>query len=120
LPGRPAARSVQIGRRDPASLRLPPDWFEHLLACSFGIDQDDLKQVLEPAAEELHELLLELRSSAPSTGLDRRDVFCEIPSSCSLGADDLIEAIGEHYERLPDDLQALLPLKRIWAIVLED
>lgn len=35
-------------------------------------------------------------------------------------ADDLIEALTETYERLPDDLQAELPLKRIWALVLEE
>ncbi len=35
-------------------------------------------------------------------------------------ADDLIEALTESYERLPDDLQAELPLKRIWTLVLEE
>lgn len=35
-------------------------------------------------------------------------------------ADDLIEAISEHYESMPDDLQAELPLKRIWTLVLEE
>ena len=33
-------------------------------------------------------------------------------------ADDLIDAVCETYDRLPEDLQAELPLKRIWALVL--
>jgi len=32
-------------------------------------------------------------------------------------ADDLIDAVCEVYERLPEDLQAELPLRRIWAVV---
>jgi restriction system protein len=35
-------------------------------------------------------------------------------------ADDLIEALAESYGQLPDDLQAELPLKRVWALVLEE
>lgn len=35
-------------------------------------------------------------------------------------ADDLIEAITEHYSELPDDLQAELPLQRIWTLIIED
>jgi restriction system protein len=35
-------------------------------------------------------------------------------------ADDLIEALAETYGHLPDDLQAELPLKRVWALVLEE
>jgi restriction system protein len=35
-------------------------------------------------------------------------------------ADDLIEALAESYGDLPDDLQAELPLKRVWALVLEE
>ena len=35
-------------------------------------------------------------------------------------ASDLLAALVEHYERLPEDVRADLPLKRIWALVLED
>lgn len=35
-------------------------------------------------------------------------------------ADDLIEALAETFEQLPDDLQAELPLKRVWTLVLEE
>jgi len=35
-------------------------------------------------------------------------------------ADDVIEQITSLYDRLPDDLVADLPLKRIWTVVLED
>lgn len=35
-------------------------------------------------------------------------------------SDDLIEAMSEHYEQLPDDLQAEFPLQRIWTLVIED
>ncbi len=35
-------------------------------------------------------------------------------------ADDLLEALLQHYDQLPADLQAELPLKRIWTLVLED
>ena len=35
-------------------------------------------------------------------------------------ADDLIEALAETYGQLPDDLQAELPLKRVWTLVLEE
>jgi restriction system protein len=30
--------------------------------------------------------------------------------------DDLIDQIFEHYEKLPDDLRAELPLKRVWTV----
>lgn len=33
---------------------------------------------------------------------------------------DLIEAIEENYENLPEDLQAEIPLKKIWTLVKED
>ena len=33
---------------------------------------------------------------------------------------DLIEAVLKSYENLPDALQAELPLKRIWGLVLEE
>jgi restriction system protein len=33
---------------------------------------------------------------------------------------DLLEALFKNYDRLPDSLQAELPLKRMWALVLED
>ena len=33
---------------------------------------------------------------------------------------DLVKAIFKNYDRLPDQLQAELPLKRIWALVLEE
>jgi restriction system protein len=29
-------------------------------------------------------------------------------------SDQLLRAIFEHYERLPEDIQAELPLKRVW------
>lgn len=35
-------------------------------------------------------------------------------------ADDLIETLTDSYEDLPDDLQAELPLKRVWTLVLEE
>lgn len=35
-------------------------------------------------------------------------------------ADDLVKAIQANYEKLPDSLQAELPLKRIWTLVLEE
>lgn len=35
-------------------------------------------------------------------------------------ADDLIQALLEDYEHLPADLQAELPLKRVWTLVLEE
>ncbi len=35
-------------------------------------------------------------------------------------ADELVGAILKHYEKLSDELQAEIPLKRIWAIVLEE
>lgn len=34
-------------------------------------------------------------------------------------ADDVIRAVIEAYDRLPDDLQAELPLKRMWTVVLD-
>ena len=35
-------------------------------------------------------------------------------------ADDLIEAVFNNYDRLPEDLRQELPLKRVWALVLEE
>jgi len=35
-------------------------------------------------------------------------------------ADDLVRMIQENYENLPEDMQANLPLKRIWALVPEE
>jgi len=35
-------------------------------------------------------------------------------------ADDLLEAIQRNYERLPEELQNELPVKRIWALVLHE
>jgi restriction system protein len=35
-------------------------------------------------------------------------------------ADDLVRMIQTHYEDLPDDIQAELPLKRIWTLVLSE
>ena len=32
---------------------------------------------------------------------------------------DLVAALQEQYEALPDDLQAELPLKRVWSLVTE-
>ena len=34
-------------------------------------------------------------------------------------ADDLVEEILDHYDRLPEDVQADLPLKRIWVLAGE-
>jgi restriction system protein len=35
-------------------------------------------------------------------------------------ADDLVRMVQENYENLPEDMQADLPLKRIWALVPEE
>lgn len=35
-------------------------------------------------------------------------------------ADDLVNAVLDNYENLPDTLQAELPLKRIWTLVLDE
>lgn len=35
-------------------------------------------------------------------------------------ASDLLEAVVENYDRLPEEMRNDLPLKRIWALVLED
>ena len=35
-------------------------------------------------------------------------------------ADDLVKAVLDHYENLPDALQAELPLKHIWTLVLNE
>jgi len=35
-------------------------------------------------------------------------------------ANDLIEAIFKNCDRLPEELQNELPLKRIWALVIEE
>ena len=32
-------------------------------------------------------------------------------------ADDLVDALMENYERLPEDMRTQLPLKRIWMLV---
>ena len=61
---------------------------ENLLAAGFAIDQDDLEQVLEPAAKVLDELLLELGSGSPGAGLDRGDVVlrnAEVVGQLALG-----------------------------------
>jgi restriction system protein len=34
-------------------------------------------------------------------------------------ADDLVRMVQENYDKLPEDMQAELPLKRIWALVTE-
>ncbi len=36
------------------------------------------------------------------------------------GASDLVEAIYRVYDQLPEEIQAELPLKRVWSLVLED
>jgi restriction system protein len=35
-------------------------------------------------------------------------------------ARDVVDALLEHYDQLPEDLRAELPLKRIWTLVLEE
>jgi restriction system protein len=35
-------------------------------------------------------------------------------------ADDLIKAVLRNYEKLPEALRGELPLKRMWALVLEE
>ncbi len=35
-------------------------------------------------------------------------------------SDDLMDALFTHYEKLSEDIQAELPLKRIWTLVLPD
>ena len=36
------------------------------------------------------------------------------------GADQLLDAVLENYERLSVDVRSELPLKRLWALVRED
>jgi restriction system protein len=36
------------------------------------------------------------------------------------GAEDVIEKVFEHYEDLPADIRADLPLKRIWILVPDE
>ena len=33
---------------------------------------------------------------------------------------DLVEAVYRNYERLPAEIQAELPFKRVWMLVVED
>jgi len=40
--------------------------------------------------------------------------------STTLEQGDLIEAVLRNYDRLPEELQKELPLKRIWALVSEE
>jgi restriction system protein len=35
-------------------------------------------------------------------------------------ADDLVDALTRNYDRLPEEMQAELPLKRIWTLVLDE
>lgn len=35
-------------------------------------------------------------------------------------ADDLIRAVQTHYEKLPDSIQAEIPLKRVWVLVADE
>jgi restriction system protein len=35
-------------------------------------------------------------------------------------AGDLVEALLEQYDRLPEDLKAELPLKRIWLLIPDE
>ncbi len=35
-------------------------------------------------------------------------------------SEDLMDALFAHYEKLSEDIQAELPLKRIWTLVLPD
>jgi restriction system protein len=35
-------------------------------------------------------------------------------------ARDIVDALLDNYDRLPEDLRAELPLKRIWTLVLEE
>lgn len=35
-------------------------------------------------------------------------------------ADDLLKAVLQNYDRLPEEIQSELPLKRIWTLVLEE
>lgn len=48
---------------------------------------------------------------------EKRRLFFEIRL---WDADDVIDAVLENYERLPDDVKAELPLKRIWTLVLDE
>ena len=36
------------------------------------------------------------------------------------GRDELVDNLLAHYDRLPEDIRAELPLKRTWTLVLED
>ena len=51
-----------------------------------------------------------------SVELEARRLFFEIRLWDSR---DLVKALLSNYERLPEALQAELPLKRIWALALE-
>jgi restriction system protein len=35
-------------------------------------------------------------------------------------ADDVVDQILDHYDRLPEDVRAELPLKRIWTVAATD
>ena len=48
---------------------------------------------------------------------EKRRLFFEIRL---WDADDVIDDVLENYERLPDDIKAELPLKRIWTLVLDE
>ncbi|MGI6379257.1 MAG: restriction endonuclease [Anaerolineae bacterium] len=79
-------------------------------------------------------VLRELLGSMPSFGAEmgllvswggfRRSVDAEARSKYFevrlWDAGDLVEALLESYERLPEDIQAELPLKRIWTLVREE
>lgn len=54
------------------------------------------------------------RSSVTSA---KRSLFFEIRLWT---ADDVVDAVLANYERLPDDVKAELPLKRIWTLVPDD
>ena len=41
-------------------------------------------------------------------------------SICLLDSGDLLKAIFRNCDKLPNQLQAELPLKRIWALVLDE
>jgi len=47
----------------------------------------------------------------------KRNLFFEVRL---WSADDVIDAVLEQYDRLPDDIRAELPLKRIWTLVPDD
>ncbi len=61
-----------------------------------------------------HGLLVSLSDFKRTTLEEARDSFFRIRL---WDADTLLDAVLKNYERLPEDIRAELPLKRVWALV---